>query len=100
MANAKERWKVTITEQGRAGTVHYAEGWFRRLAFGWEFGGGDAVAMIRIPSRGEWQRMPRWAVDRRDEIVRRVAHDVRRQRCPTCSVRLTELWIELVEPAR
>jgi hypothetical protein len=98
--SANERWKVTITQDGRMGTVRYAEGWFRRLVFGWEFGGGDAVALIRIPSREEWQRLPRWAAGRRDEIVRRVAHEVRRQRCQACSVRLTPLWIELVEPAR
>lgn len=91
-------YKVTITESGRCGTVRYAEGWWRRVEFDWEFGGGDIVAMIRIPTAKQWAGAVPWAANRRDEIVRRVADEVRRQRCRDSRVRMTDSWIELVEP--
>ena len=90
-------YNVTIIERGRFGSVRYSEGWWRNLEFHWEFGGGDAIAMIRIPTADEWKSQPRWVADRRDEVLERVAHEVCRQRCPNCRVRMTDMWIELVE---
>lgn len=90
-------YKVTLIERGRFGSVLYAEGWWRNLEFHWELGGGDAIAMIRIPTAAEWTSLVRWVADRREEVLKRVAHEVCRRRCPACRIRMTDMWIELVE---
>jgi hypothetical protein len=45
-----------------------------------EFGAGDAVAIIWIEDLAVWNRRYRWAVERRREILERVAYEVVRQK--------------------
>lgn len=75
--------RVTIRENGRSGTVHY-RGAGGELDFWWEFGGGDTVAILHVGTAGEWAMQHPWALPHRDEILRRVADEVIRQRAPTC----------------
>ena len=48
-----ERFTVTIYEQGRSARIQYSEGLFRSHEFYWEFGGGEAVALINVPTPAE-----------------------------------------------
>lgn len=54
------------------------------ISFYWEFGGGDAIAMISIADLGSGAVDIRGTVKRRRQILERVAKDVVRQKAPTC----------------
>ena len=48
---------VSIESQGRCGTLTYHEA-AHTLACYWEFGGGDAVAVVQCGSAADWARTP------------------------------------------
>lgn len=91
-----ERARVTITEEGRSGSVMYTEasgsisGW-------WEFAGGDALAIVNVGSANEWKHGHPWAVERRAAILRFVADEVIRQKASGCKAEIDEEngWITL-----
>ena len=93
-----DHYTVTITEEGRSGRVCYSEGPFHSHNFYWEFGGGEAVALISVPTPAEWSAAFPWAAARRTEILERVAAEVCRQRCRDCRPVLTDAWLELMAP--
>lgn len=93
-----DRYRVTVLEQGRSGRIRYSEGILHSHEFYWEFGGGDAVALISVPTPEEWPAAVPWAATRRSEILERVGAEVCRQRCPTCRPVHSDGWIELVAP--
>lgn len=74
--------RVSIEDQGRSGTVTYDEAG-NRLACYWEFGGGDAVAIVQCGSAAAWARHP-WALGRRAQILQYIADEVVRQKAPGC----------------
>lgn len=90
------RAQVSITEEGRSGSVIYAEakgsisGW-------WEFAGSDALAIVNIGSATEWQLAHPWAVERRPAILRFVADELIRQKASGCKAEIDEWngWITL-----
>lgn len=89
--------KVTITEDGRSGSVSYTEsngtisGW-------WEFAGGDAIAIVSMGSAGEWKHGHPWAMEKRAEILRFVGEEVVRQKAGGCKaeIDLEGGWINIV----
>lgn len=81
---------VTITEHGRDGHVAYSEGLLHSINGYWEFGGNDVVAIVSMGSLEEWRRHQAWALERRASILRFVAHEVIRQRAPTCTPDIDE----------
>lgn len=76
-------FRVEIMENGRSGQLRYSEG-LTSSTFYWEFGGGDTVASISVPTAAKWAEETSWPVERRDEILWRVADEVIRQRAPAC----------------
>ncbi len=44
---------IKVGTSGRHGKIQYVEGWLKKntCEFYWEFGGGDTVAMVWVPSR-------------------------------------------------
>lgn len=87
---------VTITEEGRSGSVQYEqEG--RRISGWWEFAGGDAVAIVYMGSTSEWQHGHPWAVEQRAEILRFVGEEVVRQKAGSCKAEIDEEggWITI-----
>lgn len=79
--------RVTIIENGRDGSVEYAEG--RHTISGyWAFGGGDVVAIVSMGSAETWLRSHAWAVEERASILRFVADEVIRQRAPSCTAEI------------
>lgn len=75
-------WRVEIVQSGRSGSVNYQEP-SGSISFYWEFGGGDAVAIISVGNSAAWSSRYPWAAERRREILERVAHEVVRQKAPT-----------------
>lgn len=85
---------VTIYEEGRSGTVVYAEDG-GRLSFYWEYGGGDAVAIAQCGDAASWKQHP-WALERRAAILRFVAAEVIRQRAPSCRAEIDDTTGDIV----
>ena len=88
---------VDIEVAGRSGSVTYREG-AHAHRFDWEFGGGDVVVTIYVPSADEWDAKLPWAAGRRNEVLNTVAREVRWQKCGGSVVEISERWIHLREP--
>lgn len=88
---------VTITEEGRSGSVTYQEEG-RSIAGWWEFAGGDAIAIVSMGSAAQWEAAHPWAGPRRAEIMRFVAEEVIRQKASGCTAEIDEEggWINIV----
>ncbi|MEO8068286.1 MAG: hypothetical protein ABI599_11390 [Flavobacteriales bacterium] len=72
---------VRIEEQGRSGSVIYNDP-AGSITFYWEFGGDDVIAIVTVGTADTWRQQHPWAVDRRADILRFVAHEVVRQKAP------------------
>lgn len=73
--------RFEITQEGRGGNV------IARLqsgshAFWWEFGGGNCVAFIAVPTAEQWRDIPALAPHPRGEFLQAMADDVGRRQCP------------------
>lgn len=91
-----DRPKVTITEEGRSGSVLYEEAGHRICGW-WEFAGGDAIAIVNMGSAQEWRSGQAWAVERRAEVLRFIAEEVVRQKATGCRADIDEEggWITI-----
>lgn len=88
MSNQDQR-SVAITESGRSGEVIYREPG-GELAFHWEIGGGDVVAIVQTGTREVWNAQYRWAAGRRSEILRFVAVETVWQKAPRARAEIDE----------
>ncbi len=85
--------RLSYSEQGRAGTVHYHEGSLR-LSFPYEISGGDEELLaISVPSAQQWECSTGVPLDRRNEILDFVAETARREQCSSwyAEIRATEI---------
>ena len=80
--------KINVIQKGPSGTVQYIEGFLKKnvCEFYFEFGGGDTVAIIWIPSENEWDAKYPWAGGRRKEIITFMAEEVRRKQSPKSKI--------------
>jgi hypothetical protein len=90
-------YKVEITQSGRGGTIYYIED-DHRMSFDWEFSMSGATIFVRTPD--EWEKNSQsqdasWTSGRRQEILERLAEDVRRQQAPSARIEIEDHWIEL-----
>ena len=83
-------WSVSFGERGRDGYVYYSEFVVRVMSLYWEFGGDDIVAIISYGTVKEWKKNYPWAVERRSEILDRIATEVIRLRAPSCRAEINE----------
>ncbi len=92
--------KINIITEGRSGKIQYIEGaLFKKnmCEFYWEFGGGDAVAIISFPKNDSgWDKQYLWAAGRRMEIVKDMAERVRRQKAPSSTLKWEEGTVLLI----
>lgn len=87
--------KVEIEQTGRGGTITYTED-HGSLSFDWEFAIGGADVFVTPPELWDANCTSRgavWAVGRRQEILERVADEVRRQKATGASVSIEDQWI-------
>ncbi len=80
--------KINIIQKGPSGTVQYIEGWLKKniCEFYFEFGGGDTVAIITIPTENTWDVKYPWASGRRKEILTFVAEELRQTQAPSSTI--------------
>jgi len=64
--------KLAYINQGRGGHVVYTDT-ISSIRFDFEFGGGDCVAIIFVPSISSWEAGTRRPLSERDEILLFVA---------------------------
>lgn len=69
--------RIEVSQDGRSGHVTYVEGALR-ASFHFEFGGGDCIAWLSVPTVNDWTRETGLPADRRDEVLRFVAERVHR----------------------
>ncbi len=82
-------WRVEIQGNGRGGALLYTENG-RVASFWWELGGKDVVCIISGVAPQDWDRDLPWAVNRRAEVMSRVASEVIRTKAPGCSFVLAD----------
>ncbi len=90
-------YQVTITQKGPGGWDIYTEGG-RKLAFEWQFS-AEGVA-ISVPTPQGWddyceKNDAGWAKGRRQEILERIAQEVRRKKAKTAVISYEDDWIIL-----
>jgi len=90
-------YQVQITQNGRDGVDYFIEG-DSRLPFYWEFTMGGVA--IEVPTLEEWdgycdiKRAPR-AKGRRQEILVKLANEVRRRKAKSAVISIEDNWIIL-----
>jgi hypothetical protein len=77
---------VHIITHGRDGEILYNEKG-NICKFYWEFLGGDAIVGVTFPKKDKWDAAIPWAAGRQDEIMKKVAKEVVRQKAPGHKVR-------------
>lgn len=80
--------------QGRGGTVVYTDA-ISSIPFSFEFGGGDCVAIIFIPSPGEWVKNTGRTLDDRETVIRFVAQQCLHDQVSNGYYSISEHFIEL-----
>jgi hypothetical protein len=94
---------IKIITEGRSGKIQYTEGSLLKkntCEFYWEFGGGDAVAIIWFPKTdAEWDKKYPWAAGRRMDIVKDMAEQVRKKQAPSSTLKWEEGTVVLVSGA-
>jgi hypothetical protein len=72
--------RVSYESDGRCGHVRYRS---RSADFRlyYEFGGGDCIASIQLPSTAEWTRQTGLPLARRDAVVAWIGQQVVRDQC-------------------
>ena|SRR2546426_831613 len=87
--HTSNQWRVEVVTDGRSGSVAYYEG-SGCISFYWELGGGETVVIISVDDESTWSKQHPWAVGRRQEILERVAHEVVRQKAPSCRAEIDD----------
>jgi hypothetical protein len=88
-------YKVEIEQTGRGGTITYTEDG-GSLSFDWEFAIGGADVFVTTPELWDANcrgRNAAWAEGRRQEILERVAEEVRRQKATSATLSIEDQWI-------
>ena len=84
-------YKVEIDQSGRGGSISYIENG-QALIFDWEFATDGAYVFVPAPEQWDayWQSDNGWAQGRRQEILERVAEEVRRQKAQGSTVTIDD----------
>lgn len=85
---------IQYINQGRGGTVVYSDEQ-SSIRFYFEFGGGECVAIIFIPTEKEWEQSTGRSVKDRSAIIQWVAEQALRDQLSNGYFRLSDACIEL-----
>ncbi len=96
LTNAKPKTKqaVSYSDTGRGGYVVYndAQG---EIPMYFEFGGGNCVAIIDVPTTAEWTKKTKRLPAERAAILQFTAKQVIRDKAPNCYYRVLDNCIEI-----
>ena len=94
MAELTTDWdrKIEIVEQGSAGVIHYIEGDID-ISFDYEFGTGNCIVYIFIPTEAEWKEVTGLPIEQRKKIIEFVAVSIQLQKVPKSNVFITDKFI-------
>lgn len=86
--NTTADWSFECEPSGREGCFFYHEG-SHEIPFYWEYGGGEFVIAVRFDQPDKFAQRYPWAVERRREILERIAQALIR-RSPGCVAQIDE----------
>ncbi|MGB5102787.1 MAG: hypothetical protein WBO04_05630 [Steroidobacteraceae bacterium] len=90
--------KVSVEKNGRSGSVHVAiDG--RRLRFYWEYGGGDRIAMLAVPTEAEWSVLDPRREFGRGSFLAGLAREIARHECPHATIEIAPEAVYFLEPS-
>jgi len=67
--------RVRYTSEGRSGNLYF-ESDETTFNLWWEFGGGEALAIINIPTEQTWEALTKLPLDKRDAVLDYIAAQV------------------------
>jgi hypothetical protein len=88
------RQKLFYTNNGRSGYVIYKDD-IGELSFYFEFGGGNCIAVIDLPSVNKWENVTKRPVAERDAIINFVGRQAVNDQAHGGYYKLTEAAIEI-----
>lgn len=86
---------IRYTQNGRGGTITYQQE-ATQLRFDWEFGGGNCVAIIFVPTEAQWEKATGLPLLERQKVLEFVAQQVVRDQAPSCHYEISDPWIEIL----
>ena len=89
MNTRTDDWSVECKPSGQHGYVFYHEG-AHELPLYWEYGGGEVIVIVGFAEPDKFALRHPWAVERRREILERVAEELVRQQAPGCRFEIDE----------
>lgn len=87
--------KLEYIYDGRSGHVVYTDEQ-GTIQLYYEFGGGDCVAIINIPTEEEWTSTTHRPLSERNAILTFIAEQAIRDQAPNCYYKFTDNFIELL----
>lgn len=96
-----EKPRLEYWQEGRGGTVNYIAG-ETTIKFDWEFGGGDAVALIFVPEEQYWEAQTKTPLSQREAILEFTAQQVVEDKAPGCFYSISGGILEILytDPAK
>lgn len=85
---------LIIGQDGRGGTIYYDNS-YGSISFYWEFGGGDCIAIIFLPTDAEWRSAFGAAAEQKDQFLEYIGAEIIRQKAPGCQARVNGPWLEI-----
>lgn len=91
-----KRRRLEYINNGRSGRVIYKDG-LGELEFYYEFGGGNCVAIIFIPSVNEWTAQTKRNINERHEILTFIAEQIIKDKSPDSYSEISGSYIEILK---
>ena len=87
--------KLEYINQGRGGYVVYKDS-ISTIQLSFEFGGGNCVVIIFVPTPGEWTKQTNRPISDRQSILTFVAEQSIKDQAQNCKYTLSDQYIELL----
>ncbi len=92
--------RLLYREEGRCGWVRFQSD-VTSFDLYWEFGGGDVVAIIDVPTAADWTAKTRLPVEQRSQVLRFIAETVIEEKfAGGNSYEIGDHWISIFELGR
>ncbi len=86
--------QLTYVDKGRGGTIVYRDEQGDINLF-FEYGGGNCVVIIYVPSTDEWTSKTKRSVSARKNILAFIAEQSVKDKAPGCYYKISEHFIEI-----